>query len=275
MPMEQTKSNSLKKVLVQIVFESDTAAGRMFDKVLIATIVLSLIVVVLDSVESISKQHHLVFDTLEWLFTILFTAEYLVRVYCSEQRLRYIFSFFGIIDLLAVIPTYLALIFPDLHVLIDVRILRLIRVFRVFKLTTYLSEYTHLVDSLKASRKKILVFLSIVLIVVMVMGTLMYVIEGPENGYTSIPTGIYWAITTMTTVGFGDIAPKTDLGRFLSSVMMLLGWGTLAVPTGIVTAEMAVSSKGKKPLKTCPNCSRANLKSYDKYCGTCGKQVQS
>ena len=273
MQTEINNPGTFKQRLARIVFESDSTAGRLFDKVLIAAIVLSLLVVVLESVDSISRNHQMAFSALEWTFTALFTLEYVVRVYSSENRIKYIFSFFGLIDLLAVIPTYLALTFPDLHALIDVRVLRLVRVFRIFKLTAYVSEYTHLVSSIKASRKKILVFLFIVSIVVMVMGTLMYVIEGPENGYTSIPTGIYWAITTMTTVGFGDIAPKTDLGRFLSSVMMLIGWGTLAVPTGIVTAEMAVGSKAKQPLKTCPHCSRANLKTYDQYCGTCGSQV--
>lgn len=273
MPTEQLKPSSLKQRLSRIVFESDTVAGRMFDQVLIVAIVLSLVVVVLDSVDSISKRYHFPLGILEWTFTALFSVEYAIRVYCSEKKLRYIFSFFGIIDLLAVVPTYLALLFPELHALIDVRVLRLIRIFRVFKLTAYVSEYAHMAGALKASRRKILVFLSVVLMVVMVMGTLMYVIEGPENGYTSIPTGIYWAITTMTTVGFGDITPKTDLGRLLSSIMMLIGWGTLAVPTGIVTAEMSIRSRSPDQRKTCPHCMRANLKFYDKFCGSCGKDV--
>ena len=273
MPTEQLKVSTLKQRLTKIVFESDTTAGRLFDQVLIVAIVLSLVVVILDSVDSISRRYHFPLSFLEWTFTALFSIEYAIRVYCSEKKLRYIFSFFGLIDLLAVVPTYLALLFPELHALIDVRVLRLIRIFRVFKLTAYVSEYAHMAGALKASRRKILVFLSVVLMVVMVMGTLMYVIEGPENGYTSIPTGIYWAITTMTTVGFGDITPKTDLGRLLSSIMMLIGWGTLAVPTGIVTAEMSLRSRSLDPRKTCPHCQRANLKFYDKFCGSCGKEV--
>ena len=168
---------------------------------------------------------------------------------------RYATSFFGIIDLLAVLPTYLAMLVPELHALIDVRVLRLLRVFRMFKLTAYVAEYRHLGRALVASRRKILVFLSAVLMIVLVMGTLMYVVEGPAHGFTSVPTSVYWAITTMTTVGFGDITPKTDFGRFIASVMMLTGWGTLAVPTGIVTAEMAAQRLAQPPTtRTCHEC---------------------
>jgi voltage-gated potassium channel len=269
-----SEKESFKHRISKVVFESETSAGRRFDKVLFVAILVSVAVVVLASVESIAKKHEDILSLLEWFFTIAFTLEYLIRVYCAPDRRQYVLSFFGVIDLLAVVPTYLALLFPELHSLIDVRVLRLIRIFRVFKLTAYSSEYTHLAQAFAASKRKILVFLSVVLMVVMVMGTLMYIIEGPEHGYTSIPTGIYWAITTMTTVGFGDIAPQTDLGRFLSSVMMLIGWGTLAVPTGIVTAEISVHNK-KRALeqKTCAQCSRTNLKLYDKFCGTCGHEV--
>ena len=260
-----------KKRLFVIIFESDTKAGQLFDKALIYIILLSLLVVVLDSVESISKHYHSQFFTLEWTFTLLFSIEYLARLYCAPNRLKYALSFYGIIDLLAVLPTYLALLFPDLHALIDVRVLRLIRIFRIFKLTEYFSEYNHLASALAASRKKIMVFLSVVLMVVLVMGTLMYVIEGPENGYTSIPVGIYWAITTMTTVGFGDITPKTDLGRFISSIMMLMGWGTLAVPTGIVTAEMSVTRpKTDGNTKLCKACLSEGHAPTDKFCRHCG-----
>ena len=181
----------------------------------------------------------------EWLLTLLFTAEYLARLLCVRYPMRYATRFFGIIDLLAVLPTYLALFVPKLHLLIDVRVLRLLSVFWIFKLTEYLVEYQSLGRTLVASRRKILVFLSAVLMVVLVMGTVMYGVEGRANGFTSIPTSVYWAISTVTTVGFGDITPKTDLGRPISSFMMLLGWGTLAVPTGIVTAEMAVYRRGE------------------------------
>lgn len=262
---------SFRQRLQKIIFDSDTPAGRIFDKALITAILLSLVVVILDSVDWISKSYHFELSVLEWLFTGLFTAEYIARVYCSQERLRYMRSFFGIIDLLTLVPLYFAMLFPELHALIDVRVLRLIRIFRIFKLTAYISEYTHLANAFKASRRKILVFLSVVSMVVLVMGTLMYVVEGPANGFANIPIGVYWAITTMTTVGYGDITPKTDLGRLISSVMMLIGWGTLAVPTGIMTAEMTQMSRNSLN-KECPGCLRNDLKLSDIYCGTCGKE---
>lgn len=268
-----TKNSSLKEKIHSIVFESDTQSGRLFDKAIIVLILLSLLVVMLDSVESISKKYHTIFFGLEWILTILFTAEYLARVYCAPNRLAYVLSFFGIIDLLAITPTYLTWLFPELHSLLDVRVLRLIRVFRVFKLTEYFSEYNHLAGALAASRNKILVFLSVVLMVVLVMGTFMYVVEGADHGFTSIPVGIYWAITTMTTVGFGDLTPKTDLGRFISSIMMLMGWGTLAVPTGIVTAEMsAARARTQAATRICQTCGSKGHELTDKFCRDCGSR---
>ena len=276
MPLETNNhpTGSLKHTLYKVIFESDTDAGRTFDRVLIYLILLSVVVVVLDSVQSISRQYHSLLSLLEWGFTLIFTAEYIARLYCAHHPKKYALSFFGIIDLIAVLPTYLALFFPELHALIDVRVLRLLRIFRIFKLTGFLTEYTHLANALAASRRKIMVFLSVVLMVVMVMGTLMYVVEGPEHGFTSIPISIYWAITTMTTVGFGDITPKTDLGKLIASMMMLMGWGTLAVPTGIVTAEMSVRShKPESENTTCPNCLADNLSMSDKYCKQCGFEL--
>lgn len=266
---------SLKEKLRTIVFESNTSLGLRFDQALIFAILLSLLVVVLDSIESVSKNFHTGLSFFEWVFTGLFTVEYLVRIYCAPNRIKYIISFFGIIDLLAVVPTYLALVFPELHALIDVRILRLIRVFRIFKLTQYMSEYQHLADAMAASRRKIMVFLSVVLMVVMVMGTLMYVVEGPDYGYTSIPVAIYWAITTMTTVGFGDITPQTDLGKLIASVMMLMGWGTLAVPTGIVTAEMSYARRAHRAdsERACLICMRDGYSLEDRYCSSCGSPL--
>jgi voltage-gated potassium channel len=224
--------------LYTIIFEADTRAGRLFDQWLIAVILVSVAVVVADSVQGVGPANRSVFVWLEWMFTVAFTTEYVARLLCVRHPWRYARSFYGVVDLLALLPTYVALLVPEVHALIDVRVLRLLRVFRVFKLTAYVSEYQSLAHALSASRRKIFVFLAAVLMIVLVMGTLMYVVEGPANGFTSIPTSVYWAITTMTTVGFGDITPKTDLGRLVSSAMMLLGWGTLAVPTGIVTAEM-------------------------------------
>jgi len=223
----------------QVIFESDTPAGRRFDIALIWAILASIVVVVLDSVAALSQRWGAWFEVAEWGFTLLFTAEFAARLACIDRPRRYVLSFYGLIDLLSVAPTYLAVLVPGLHALIDVRILRLLRIFRIFKLSRYASEMQHLRTAIAASRRKILVFLGFVLMVVLVMGTLMYVVEGAENGYTSIPVAMYWAVTTMTTVGFGDITPKTDLGRLIASLMMLLGWGVLAVPTGIVTAEMS------------------------------------
>jgi voltage-gated potassium channel len=264
-------AHSFKERMYVVIFESDTKMGLLFDRVLIYAILLSVLVVVLDSVASISKQLHSQFVTLEWMFTILFSIEYIARLYCAKYRWRYATSFYGVIDFLAVVPTYLALLFPELHALIDVRVLRLIRMFRIFKLTEYMSEYQHLAEALSASRRKILVFLSVVLMVVTVMGSIMYVVEGPSNGFTSIPIAVYWAITTMTTVGFGDITPHTDLGKLISSAMMLMGWGTLAVPTGIVTAEFANRRNQEfVAKKTCDACCTNGHETTNLYCRHCG-----
>ncbi|WP_215289770.1 ion transporter [Polynucleobacter sp. MWH-CaK5] len=273
MMSEQLAKKTLKEKLFVIIFEADTRAGQLFDKTLIYLILLSLVVVVIDSVDSISSKFHFSLSVLEWLFTIIFSLEYIARVYCAQNRMQYVKSFYGIIDLIAVLPTYLAMLFPELHALIDVRVLRLIRIFRVFKLTEYVTEYVHLGAALAASRRKIFVFLSGVLMIVMVLGTLMYVIEGPANGFTSIPTSIYWAISTMTTVGFGDITPKTDLGRFITSIMMLMGWGTLAVPTGIVTAELASSRTEQITTRTCKECMSEGHGATDQYCRNCGAKL--
>ena len=263
--------------LYTIIFESDTRAGRWFDQGLIVAILLSVAVVMADSVPALHQRLGGVFTLAEWGFTLLFTLEYLLRLACVPHPWRYATSFFGIVDLLALLPTYLALLLPEAHVLIDVRVLRLLRVFRVFKLTAYMTEYRGLALALHASRRKITVFITGVLMVVLVLGTLMYVVEGPAHGFTTIPTSVYWAITTMTTVGFGDITPKTDLGRFISSVMMLLGWGTLAVPTGIVTAEMAAQRQASLGIaltpvttRTCPECLSEGHLPEARFCMHCG-----
>ncbi len=257
--------------LYTVIFESDTRAGRLFDIWLIVFILASVLAVVLGSLPGLPAGQRDILDRLEWLFTALFTLEYLARLACVRHPLRYALSFYGIIDLLALLPTWLALLVPEVHALIDVRVLRLLRVFRIFKLTAYLAEFQALGAALRASRRKVLVFISAVLMIVVVMGTLMYVVEGPANGFTSIPTAIYWAITTMTTVGFGDITPKTDLGRFIASFMMLLGWGTLAVPTGIVTAEMTARRLGSQPVsRTCPECLKEGHAPEAHYCLHCG-----
>lgn len=273
-----------RAVIYRVAFESETPAGRLFDKVLIWAILLSVGVVVADSIPSLHTDWYLAFDIAEWAFTILFTIEYLLRLICLKRPQHYAKSFFGIIDLLAVLPTYLALFFPAIHVLIDVRVLRLLRIFRIFKLTAYLSEYQLLARALSASRRKIFVFLSAITLVIVVVGSLMYVVEGPENGFTSIPTSIYWAITTMTTVGYGDITPQSPFGRFVTALMMLLGWGTLAVPTGIVTSEIALRQSREKSSstalalpaeRTCAACGETDHLAMARHCHSCGARLPS
>jgi len=260
--------------LYTIIFEADTRAGRLFDLVLIAAILASVAVVILDSVQSISARRETLFNVLEWGFTLLFTVEYVLRLSCVRHPLRYATSFYGIVDLLAVLPTYLAFFVPEASALIDVRMLRLLRIFRILKLSAYVSEFRMLGEALHASRRKITVFIGFVLVTVTVAGTLMYVVEGPANGFTSIPVAIYWGITTITTVGFGDVTPKTDLGRLIASCMMLMGWGILAVPTGIVTAEMTAHRFGRKvTTRTCPECLTEGQDTDAKFCKHCGKQL--
>ena len=260
--------------LYTVIFEADTRAGRLFDLTLIWLILASVAVVVLDSVEAVRVQYGDLFTVLEWTFTLLFTAEYVARLVCVRQPMRYVRSFYGVIDLLAVLPTYLAVLVPGLHALIDVRVLRLLRLFRILKLGAYVAEFGAMGRAIAASRRKIFVFLSFVMLVVWVMGTLMYVVEGPAGGFTSIPIGVYWAITTMTTVGFGDITPKTDLGRLIASVMMLLGWGTLAVPTGIVSAEFVAQKVHREPTtRTCHECLSEGHLPNARFCRDCGAEL--
>lgn len=264
-------SEGLRARLYTVIFEADTRAGRIFDLALIVAILASVAVVVLDSVQAVSSRHGDVLGALEWFFTLLFTAEYAARLYCVRRPLRYATSFFGAIDFLSVLPTYLAMLMPGAHVLLDVRILRLLRIFRILKLTSYVEEYGMLTRALLASRRKILIFLSVVMMVVLLLGTVMYVVEGPGNGFTSIPTSVYWAITAITTVGFGDIVPKTDIGRAISSIMMLLGWGILAVPTGIISSEMTMQSRlFRTTTRTCPECLSEGHDTDAKFCKDCG-----
>lgn len=256
----------------KVIFESDSAAGRLFDIALVVLILASVVVVVLDSMQSVAARHAALFDALEWAITILFTVEYLLRLACIKHPLRYARSFYGIVDLMAVLPTYLVFFFPPAAALLNVRLLRLLRIFRILKLSAYVSEFAYLGGALLASRRKITVFIGFVLVVVAVMGSVMYVIEGPANGFTSIPVAMYWGISTMTTVGFGDITPKTDMGRFIASCMMLLGWGILAVPTGIVTAEMTARHLRRPASKLrCPACLSESHDDDARFCKRCGK----
>ena len=275
----------LRRRMYDIIFEADTPAGRRFDIALVVAILLSILVVVLDSVPYLHRDWGELLDVVEWGFTLLFTAEYVARLVCVKRPWRYATGFFGVIDLLSVLPTYFSLLVPGSALLMDIRILRLLRVFRIFKLTLYIEEYTRLGESLAASRRKIMIFLSVVLMVIVIMGTLMYVIEGPKNGFTSIPTSMYWATVTMTTVGYGDIAPRTGLGKAIASFMMLLGWGILAVPTGIVTAEMTARQRrldaraaqgGKDDAgRRCPACGSGGHGAGSRFCKDCGAPLDA
>ena len=260
-----------RRWLHDVIFGIHTPAGRGFDIALITMIAVSVLVVMIDSVRPVHARYGAWFDKLEWVFTVAFTVEYLARLYCVERPGRYARSFFGVVDLLAIVPTYVALLAPAVSVLVDVRVLRLLRVFRVLRLGKFVAEFGALGRALAASRHKIFVFLFFVVIVVLVMGTLMYVIEGEQNGFTSIPMGVYWAVTTMTTVGFGDVTPQTDVGRFIASIMMLLGWGTLAVPTGIVSSEFTADRLAHRTgTRSCPACGHPEVDRDARFCRRCG-----
>ena len=271
----------LRRHMYDVIFEADTPAGRRFDIALVGAIMLSILVVVLDSVPRLHREHADLLQAFEWGFTVLFTLEYLARVTCVQRPWRYATGFYGVIDLLAVLPSYFSLMMPGAAYLLDIRILRLLRVFRIFKLTLYIEEYTRLGEALAGSRRKILVFLSVVLMAILILGTVMYVVEGPEHGYTSIPVAMYWATVTMTTVGYGDITPHTNLGKAVASFMMLLGWGILAVPTGIVTAEMTLRRGDRRtgplrpagapaPARRCEACGSGGHEALAKFCKDCG-----
>lgn len=266
-------SNSWQARWYKVIFEADTPSGKFFDIVLLVAIIASLIAIMVESVESISSQHRDLFRGLEWFFTIIFTAEYVIRLMIVESKRRYALSFYGIIDLLAVIPTYLAIFIVGAQYFLVVRSFRLIRVFRVLKMVRFLGEARVLASALKASRPKIVVFLVAVMCIVCIMGTVMYIVEGKDNGFRSIPESIYWCIVTLTTVGYGDISPQTPLGKMIASVIMILGYGLIAVPTGIVTAEVgrANANNQDEPVK-CDNCGFEQHLEGANFCGNCGHE---
>jgi voltage-gated potassium channel len=238
--------------LYRIIFEADTPLGKLFDIVLVISIVLSVLVVMLDSVASIHAQWSDALFYLEWLFTVIFTVEYIARVLSVHKATGYVFSFMGMIDLLSTLPSYIALFMATPTYAMSLRLLRLLRIFRILKLAYYLEESAVMAQALAASRRKLLVFLLAILLLVMILGTLMFAVEGPENGYTSIPESIYWAIVTLTTVGYGDIAPRTPMGQAIASLVMILGYAIIAVPTGIVTVELARSHAKQNIVIACP-----------------------
>lgn len=267
----QTKTTNWKSKLHEIIYEADTKAGKWFDIILIITILISIILVMLESVESFDAKYHNFLNISEWVITILFSIEYIARIVTIKKPSSYIFSFYGIIDFLATIPKYLSIIFVGTHALIALRALRLLRVFRILKLARYLGASRNLIAALKASKIKISVFLFSVLVLTIILGTVMYLIEGPKNGFTSIPHSMYWAIVTLTTVGYGDLAPHTPFGQFIASIVMILGYGIIAVPTGIVTSEMTKADNlALINTQHCPNCSEDKHPNMAKFCHKCG-----
>jgi voltage-gated potassium channel len=259
--------------LHEVIFEADTLAGRLFDVALLVLIVVSIVVVCLDSVAPLRDRFGRQLRLAEWMITILFTVEYVLRLVCVRRPLRYALSFFGLVDLLAVVPTYLSLVITGAQSLLVIRSLRLLRVFRVLKLSHLLGEARMILDALRASRAKILVFMFAVLTIVTVVGATMYVIEGEESGFDSIPRGIYWAIVTLTTVGFGDITPRTPLGQALAALVMILGYAIIAVPTGIVTAELTRVKPRQVTTRACPDCGDSSHDADARHCKYCGSRL--
>jgi voltage-gated potassium channel len=272
MPIGKPRSN-WRILLHTIIFEADTRAGRVFDITLIGIILLSVLVVILESVAGIRSAYETELHAIEWMFTILFTIEYVLRLISVERPLLYARSFYGMVDLLAIIPTYLSALIPGTQFLLAIRLLRILRIFRILKLAQYLIEAQSLVMALKATKRKIEVFLFVVITIVVIIGSLMYVIEGEANGFTSIPTSMYWAIVTLTTVGYGDISPSTPLGQALASLVMILGYGIIAVPTGLVTAELMRKPHAPISTQACPSCSADGHDADAVFCKFCGERL--
>jgi len=266
-------SNHWRDRLYVMIFQTDTVAGRRFDSTLLLIILASLVIVILDSIDQVHRDYANVLAYIEWGFTLIFAIEYGLRLYCSPKPLRYAFSFYGLVDLLAIVPGILALYYSDAQYLLIIRVIRMLRIFRVLKLGPYLKQAHYLLDALRGSKQKILVFLLCVCTLVTVFGTLMYVVEGPEHGFTSIPKGIYWAIVTLTTVGYGDIVPKTVLGQMISSMVMITGYSIIAVPTGIFTAELASAMRGEQLKHDCPVCKKGSHEPSAAFCSRCGNAL--
>ena len=270
--MSEFKSPFQKK-LHEIIFEADTKTGKIFDVVLIIAILLSVVVVMLDSMEEFRNSYGELLYVLEWFFTVLFTIEYFVRILATPRPIGYMTSFFGVIDLLAILPTYFSLFIPSSRYFTIIRLLRVFRIFRVLKLVKFVGAASHLQEALRNSKRKIAVFIFAVLTITVVVGSLMYVVEGAENGFTSIPTSIYWAIVTLTTVGYGDVSPGTPLGQIIAAIVMILGYGIIAVPTGIVTLEMSRVKDKSISTQVCPHCSAEGHDVDASHCKFCGSKL--
>lgn len=270
---EKPAAGGLRARWHEIIFEADTPAGKRFDILLLITILLSVLAVCLESVGELREAYGRELRAAEWFFTGLFTVEYLARLAVVRRPFRYAVSFYGMVDLIAILPTYVSVLVPGTQSLLVIRALRLLRVFRILKLTHFIREAQMLRAAMRASLRKIIVFLGVVVTMVLIAGALMYVIEGEENGYTSIPVAIYWAIVTMTTVGFGDIVPHTVLGRILASILMILGYAIIAVPTGIVTVELGAAARQSTNTQACPNCGAEGHDDNARFCKFCGSQL--
>ena len=274
MSKSDNNKNNWRVRLHDIIYEADTNEGKLFDIILIFAIIISILLVMLESVHSIDQKYHGFLYTSEWVITVLFTFEYIARIISIKKPKKYIFSFYGIIDFLATIPMYLSLFLLDAHALLALRALRLLRVFRILKLTRYLGARKTISNAIINSRQKIAVFLFSVFVLTIILGTVMYLIEGPENGFNNIPHSMYWAIVTLTTVGYGDISPSTPLGQFIASIVMILGYGIIAVPTGIVTSEL---TKGEEFIQTntkhCQNCCEDEHLDNSEFCHKCGSKL--
>lgn len=272
-PYTKKPNRAWRRIVHEVIFEADTSAGKWFDVILIVSILLSVIVVMLDSIASVHEMHGVALYRMEWIFTILFSIEYALRIFSVGKPVRYIASFFGIVDLLAIVPTYFSLVIPGSQFLIVIRMLRVLRIFRVLKLVQYIAEARTLIQALRASRRKITIFLFTVLTLVVILGSLMYIIEDASNGFTSIPRSIYWAIVTLTTVGYGDISPQTPLGQGLAALIMILGYSIIAVPTGIMSFEIARAADQPISTQVCPECSAEGHDEDAKHCKYCGTRL--
>ncbi len=278
MILKSTEKSNWRDRLHEIIYEADTPLGKLFDIVLLILIILSIVLVMLESVKSIDQRFHEYLNIGEWIITIFFSIEYIARIITVNKPSKYIFSFYGIIDFLSTIPLYLSLFVVGSHALLTVRALRLLRVFRILKVTRYIGESNKLTKALKDSRAKIFIFLFAVLIISIIAGTLMYLIEGEEHGFVSIPVSVYWCIVTLTTVGFGDIAPVTPLGQFIAALIMIMGYGIIAVPTGIISAEYTKASKEDANYinintQVCTNCSASKHRDDAEFCHKCGSSL--
>jgi voltage-gated potassium channel len=274
MNIEEKTDSSLKQHLRSVIFGTETLAGKRFDIALMVCIVLSVVLIFIDTIEQVNSQYGDYIQIAEWTFTVIFTVEYILRLYCSLNRLHYVRSFFGVVDLVSILPSYLDLIFPGANVALALRVLRLFRVFRVLKLLRYLRDGHILLKAMMQSSRKVFMFFFAVSLIIMVLSVIMYVVEGPNNGFTSIPQSMYWTVVTITTVGYGDITPQTPLGQAIAALTMLIGYSIIAIPTGILTAEITHEMVRTRDLRKCSNCGKKGHDNDAEYCNHCGSELE-